>query len=550
MKKAVAALAVLVLLGPMFALVGVGLIMNPAASAQCVAPGENGDVGDVGDVPDELTAETANGETITLGKKQLEHAATIIQTGSKTEGVTRDGVQIALMAALTESVLKQLSNTSSYPESGDMPNDGNGSDNDSLGLFQMRPQSGWGSVEELMDPDYQAEAFYGGPDGPNGGSPRGLLDIDGWEEMSKGEAAQAVEVSAYPDRYANYEPVAEAILTKLSTSEDGSGDGEEDDQPAAETSRVVFPLPEDTWVATSPFGPRTHPITGEETLHTGSDFAAEDGTEILAAADGTVAEAQYTDSGGGIVVIDHQVDGQRLATAYIHMWEDGIHVQVGDEITAGQHIADVGSSGQSTGAHLHFEVREGGPDGDYTDPAAWLNDHDAADLPEAEGGNPEPGEDGCETDDGGGTGEDPSDFDGDDPSQMVDDPTSDGQITARMLHVHDEALKAYPDTSWACYSPRPGQKSEHPLGRACDVTFGNPIGQMPTPDQLEAGWDFTHWMQDHAEDLGVEYLIWQGKIWSVGSDKDGWRDYDGGGMHSPEDITGGHYDHVHITVKE
>lgn len=313
---------------------------------------------------------------------------------------------------------------------------------------------------------------------------------------------------------------------------------------------MVFPLPEDTWVATSPFGPRTHPITGEETLHTGSDFAAEDGTEILAAADGTVAEAQYTDSGGGIVVIDHQVDGQRLATAYIHMWEDGIHVQTGDEVTAGQHIADVGSSGQSTGAHLHFEIREGGPDGDYTDPAAWLNDHDAADLPEAEGGNPEPGEDGCETDDGGGTGEDPSDFDGDDPSQMVDDPTSDGQITARMLHVHDEALKAYPDTSWACFSPRPGQKSEHPLGRACDVTFGNPIGQMPTPDQLEAGWDLTHWMQDHAEDLGVEYLIWQGKIWSVGSDKDGWRDYDGGGIHSPEDITGGHYDHLHITVKE
>jgi murein DD-endopeptidase len=55
----------------------------------------------------------------------------------------------------------------------------------------MRPQSGWGTVEELMDPDYQAAAFFGGPDGPNHGSPRGLLDIPGWEEMGKGEAAQA-----------------------------------------------------------------------------------------------------------------------------------------------------------------------------------------------------------------------------------------------------------------------------------------------------------------------------------------------------------------------
>src|SRR5699024_5507959 len=68
---------------------------------------------------------------------------------------------------------------------------------------------------ELMDPTYQARAFFGGPDGPNYPSPRGLLDIPGWEQLDKGEAAQAVEVSAYPDRYRNYEPVAETILTTL-----------------------------------------------------------------------------------------------------------------------------------------------------------------------------------------------------------------------------------------------------------------------------------------------------------------------------------------------
>src|SRR5690606_36823800 len=129
------------------------------------------------------TVTTQKGETFTLNKQQLTHAATIIETGSGIDGVGRDGIQIALMAALTESTLRMLANTGTYPESGDYPNDGNGSDHDSLGLFQMRPQSGWGTVAELMDAQYQTEAFYGGPTGPNTGSPRGLLDIPGWEQM-------------------------------------------------------------------------------------------------------------------------------------------------------------------------------------------------------------------------------------------------------------------------------------------------------------------------------------------------------------------------------
>ena len=49
--------------------------------------------------------------------------------------------------------------------------------------------------------------------------------------------------------------------------------------------------------------------------------------------------------------------------------------------------------------------------------------------------------------------------------------------------------------------------------------------------------------------LGVEYLIWQGQIWSPARDTEGWRPYNGGGMHDPASITGGHYDHLHVTVK-
>lgn len=540
-KLGIAALA-LVLLGPSLGLIGVGLVMNPAATATCTVTGTNVTVGDV---PDSLTVTTANGETFTLNSTQLTHAATIIETGSGIDGVTRNGLMIALMAALTESTLRMLSNTSAYPESANYPNDGDGSDNDSLGLFQMRPQAGWGTVADLMDPTYQARAFFGGPDGPNHPSPRGLLDIPGWEQMDKGEAAQAVEVSAYPDRYRNYEPVAETILTTLTTSASpAAGDTAVPaaQTVAAESSRVVFPVPEGTWVLTSEYGPRVHPITGENSFHTGTDFAAPDGTPILAAADGTVTIAEFSGGYGGLIVIEHQIDGQTVATAYGHMWEHGIHVTAGHQVAAGQHIGDIGSSGNSTGPHLHFEVRTGGTDGEHTDPAAWLNSHHAADLPEPETGAPA----GCNpaTEPPGG---DPGPVDGD-PDALVDDPTSGGQITARMLHVYTQGIAAFPDTSWACYSPRPGTRSEHPLGRACDLTFGNAIGQHPTPAQLEAGWAVTNWMKDHAEVLGVEYLIWQGRIWSATRDTEGWRDYNGGGMHDPDDVTGGHYDHLHITV--
>ncbi len=209
-KAAIAALALL-FVAPAAALLGVGVLMNPAA-AYCATPA--GSV-NLGPIPDSLTVTTANGETFTLNRQQLTHAATIITVGNGITDVGRPGIKIALMAALTESTLRMLTNTGAYPESANYPNDGNGGDHDSLGLFQMRPQSGWGSVAELMDPNYQARAFFGGPTGPNYPSPRGLLDIPGWQQMDPGEAAQAVEVSAYPDRYRNYAPVADSILAAL-----------------------------------------------------------------------------------------------------------------------------------------------------------------------------------------------------------------------------------------------------------------------------------------------------------------------------------------------
>jgi len=374
MMRALAIIAVVVFLfGPPTALTAYALLA-PTTSG-CTPGGTT--VGPVGSLPAELTASTTSGAVVRLDRVQLGHAATIITTGSTTEGVGRDGVLVALMAALTESHLRMLANTGAYPSSAGFPNDGDASDHDSLGLFQMRPAAGWGTVAQLMDPAYQAAAFFGGPTGPNHGSPRGLLDIPDWQQLPKGAAAQAVEVSAFPDRYAQYEPVAQAILEQLTTTP-GATDTKRDGAPAV-SSRIVFPLPADTWTRMSGFGMRTHPLTGIRTLHAGTDYAAPAGTPVLALADGVVAYAGPDARAGNLLVIDHTIPGpegqQRVASAYSHLSDGSTVVAEGDAVTAGRQVAQVGSTGQSTGPHLHLQIHPGGFEAAPTDPEPWLAAH-------------------------------------------------------------------------------------------------------------------------------------------------------------------------------
>jgi len=124
------------------------------------------------------------------------------------------------------------------------------------------------------------------------------------------------------------------------------------------TGIFAWPLPQ-SFTITSPFGYRQDPFTGEMSYHGGTDIAAPQGTPILAAADGTVTVANGTDPWGGSygyhVKLDH---GGGMETLYAHCL--AIAVTAGQQVQQGEVIGYVGSTGNSTGKHLHFEVREKG----------------------------------------------------------------------------------------------------------------------------------------------------------------------------------------------
>ena len=147
-----------------------------------------------------------------------------------------------------------------------------------------------------------------------------------------------------------------------------------------ESTRIVMPVPEGRYWISSRYGWRDDPVTGERAFHGGTDFAAADGTAILAVADGLVVLTGYLGGWGNLIVIEHTIDGGRVATAYAHMWDTATHVSQGQRVMAGDHIGDVGSSGKSTGPHLHFEVRPGGWGQPTIDPLQWLYEHDAEGL--------------------------------------------------------------------------------------------------------------------------------------------------------------------------
>lgn len=338
------ALGLLLLVG------GGGGALSAAAPMQTCTQGEALSVS--GQAPQELLEE--------FSQEQLDNAAAIMAAG-KDVGASQGAQTIAVMTALGESTLMNI-------DYGDWETSGvrnpDGSPTSSVGLFQQ--QEWWGSEEERMDPYRAATLFYqGGGDGS-----LGLLDTSGWESMRPTLAANSVQGNLDPDHYSEFWPAAARIVAGL-----GDVDVERVDCAiggvGVSAGEWTHPLPESH--VTSRFGQRVNPVTGVAGLHAGDDLPAPAGTSILAAADGVVTHTSCDFWQGRSpcqVLVDHgEVDGHDIWTLYVHMEEAGVLVSAGEHVNAGQAIALVGSNGQSTGPHLHFEVWR---DGSAIDPTEFM----------------------------------------------------------------------------------------------------------------------------------------------------------------------------------
>lgn len=271
--------------------------------------------------------EDGDGSVAGLDQEQADNAGIIISVG-RDLNVPPRGWVIAVATALQESGLRNL------------PHLGADNNADSLGLFQQRPSMGWGTPEQIQDPVYASTAFY-----------ERLLEVPDWHLLPLTEAAQAVQRSAYPDAYAQHEQQATQIVNGITGI----------DCSVITATGWARPLGGEV---VSGFRTNSRPD------HYGIDIPAGPGTTIRAAAPGTVTLVDCNATQGG-QPYSCDVDGstsvsgcgwymeiihaQGIVTRYCHLLSRP-QVNVGDEVTAGQPIGLVGSSGHSSGPHLHLEV--------------------------------------------------------------------------------------------------------------------------------------------------------------------------------------------------
>lgn len=160
---------------------------------------------------------------------------------------------------------------------------------------------------------------------------------------------------------------------------------------------------------------------------------------------------------------------------------------------------------------------------------------------------------------GGGNGDniDPGDYPPE--PQIYEDPTPGsehaGKVTKRTYRMITTVMQKYPQIKTAalyCWDAHPANPtSDHPMGRACDIPFYGcdqenlDASNDPLTGKI-AGNGAAQWLISNAKSFGISYIIWQGRIWEPGK---GWYAYDGaGGIYNPNDCSGGHYDHIHVSV--
>jgi murein DD-endopeptidase MepM/ murein hydrolase activator NlpD len=281
-----------------------------------------------------------------LSQEQISNAAVIIAVGRELK-IPGKGFVVAIATAMQESTLHNYTHAV---------------DHDSLGLFQQRPTMGWGTPAQVTDPRYSAAKFY-----------ERLVRIGGWEQLRVTEAAQRVQRSAFPNAYQKWEHLAVGLVAKL------AGDalatiGAPACAAHGEVSASGWTVPtrpiavaahgtQNTFVLGGGFRPPDRPN------HKGVDLIARRGTPIQAASGGIVITVRCQasigtcdrDGGSSVKGCGWYVEVAHSGgvwTRYCHMGQRP-SVVVGQRVNAGDLLGFVGSSGNSSGPHLHFEVHVG-----------------------------------------------------------------------------------------------------------------------------------------------------------------------------------------------
>lgn len=280
--------------------------------------------------------------------EQVANAAAIIAAGEEL-AVPARAQAIAVMTAMGESSLQVV-------DYGDTAGP------DSRGLFQQRANGAWGSYEERMDPRMSSINFY-----------EALLRVEGWEALEPTIAAHRTQRNADPFHYERWWPEAVDLITQMTDAgvevlEAGESCSALDVAPG----QVTWPVANGVSVDRSNWG-----NSGGNWArgHTGTDFSLPCGEPVYAAHSG-IARTDSSQSGwAGPNFIKIETGSDSLATWYAHM--AAANVADGDVVTAGQVIGRVGTLGNSTGCHLHFEVHptNGSIYADNINPSTWLRNN-------------------------------------------------------------------------------------------------------------------------------------------------------------------------------
>lgn len=285
---------------------------------------------------------------------QVNNARVIVGVGQQMR-VPPKGWIVAVATAMRESTLHNRANPT-VPESLKLPHEGVGTDHDSLGLFQQRPSQGWGTPAQLLDTRYASAKFY-----------EKLLRVPGWEQMRLTEAADAVQRSGFPDKYQQWAPAATLMVNRLTN---GAANGVAGSDGGVVQCAGPGEVSAAGWTVPTPGVLGSGFRTADRPAHDGVDIMAPRGTAIRAAAAGIVITVLCNVSSGtcdqdgspavaGCGWYVEVAHGGGLLTRYCHMVHQPA-VVVGQRVAATQLLGHVGSSGNSSGPHLHYETRING----------------------------------------------------------------------------------------------------------------------------------------------------------------------------------------------